>query len=267
MRTSQLMQTTDIETVTRGPIADQDEIVGYARDKVIEAARYSRDPILHARITLCQAGDPAVARPAHAKAGLEVDGHFLRAHVAAATMREAVDALYDRLRHRLDRLAEHWQARRGGTPVPAPHEWRHASEPAHRPGYYPRPVEQREIVRHKTYELHRITPDDAVYDMEALDYDVHLFTDETTGQDAVVYRAGPTGYRLARLEPTRTPEPPGQLPLTASQHPAPRLTDREAVDRINLTGQPFLFFADAHTGRGRLLYHRYDGHYGLITPA
>ncbi|WP_157536105.1 hypothetical protein [Kitasatospora mediocidica] len=25
--------------------------------------------------------------------------------------------------------------------------------------------------------------------------------------------------------------------------------------------------ADAATGRGNVLYHRYDGHYGLITPA
>jgi hypothetical protein len=182
-------------------------------------------------------------------------------------MREAVDALHDRLRHRVDRLAEHWQARRGSTPVPAPHEWRHGSEPAHRPGFYPRPPEQREIVRHKTYELHRISPDDAVYDMERLDYDFHLFSDKTTGQDAVVYRAGPTGYRLARLHPTGPPEAPGEVPLTVSPHPAPRLSDREAVERINLTGQPFLFFADAHTGRGRVLYHRYDGHYGLITPA
>jgi hypothetical protein len=31
-------------------------------------------------------------------------------------------------------------------------------------------------------------------------------------------------------------------------------------------GQPFTFFVDAGTGRGRLIYHRYDGHYGLITP-
>jgi hypothetical protein len=27
-----------------------------------------------------------------------------------------------------------------------------------------------------------------------------------------------------------------------------------------------VFFADETTGRGNVLYHRYDGHYGLITP-
>jgi hypothetical protein len=33
----------------------------------------------------------------------------------ATTMREAVDQLQDRLRHRLSRMALHWEARRGRT--------------------------------------------------------------------------------------------------------------------------------------------------------
>ncbi len=28
-----------------------------------------------------------------------------------------------------------------------------------------------------------------------------------------------------------------------------------------------MLFADDTTRRGNVLYHRYDGHYGLITPA
>ncbi|MEU8511076.1 sigma 54 modulation/S30EA ribosomal C-terminal domain-containing protein [Kitasatospora sp. NPDC048722] len=36
-------------------------------------------------------------------------------------------------------------------------------------------------------------------------------------------------------------------------------TMQEAVDL-------FVFFTDAATGRGNVLYHRYDGHYGLVTP-
>lgn len=31
--------------------------------------------------------------------------------------------------------------------------------------------------------------------------------------------------------------------------------------------QPFVFYLDRERRRGALLYHRYDGHYGLITPA
>ncbi len=41
--------------------------------------------------------------------------------------------------------------------------------------------------------------------MDAMDYDVHIFTDTTTGEEAVVYRAGPAGLRLARQHRERLP--------------------------------------------------------------
>jgi sigma 54 modulation/S30EA-like ribosomal protein len=250
-----LMASADIETVTCGQLPP--DIVGYARERLVELARDSREPVRHARITLRRTADPDVSHPALAKASLDVDGRTLRAQVVAVTPREAVDQLYDRLRHRLYRLALHQ----------APHEWRYPGEPTHRPDRSPRPPGQREIVRHKTYPLHRLDPDEAVAELERLDYDVHLFRDGRTGQDAVVYRAAPTGYRLARLVPVADAEPPTGVPLTVSPTPAPHLTDREALQRITRAGQPFLFFADAYTGRGRLLYQRDDGHYGLVTPA
>ena len=33
-----------------------------------------------------------------------------------------------------------------------------------------------------------------------------------------------------------------------------------------MSGYPFVFFVDEDSGRGRLLYVRYDGHDGLISP-
>jgi hypothetical protein len=56
------------------------------------------------------------------------------------------------------------------------------------------------------------------------------------------------------------------VPITLSPHPAQRLTVAEARQRLESTAAPFVFFEHAETGRGNLLYHRYDGHYGLITP-
>ena len=35
---------------------------------------------------------------------------------------------------------------------------------------------------------------------------------------------------------------------------------------MNAVGHRFLFFENAATGRGSVLYRRYDGHYGLIEP-
>jgi Sigma 54 modulation/S30EA ribosomal protein C terminus len=96
--------------------------------------------------------------------------------------------------------------------------------------------------------------------VNALDYDFHLFTEEGIGQDSVLYRAGPTGYRPELVFA-------GQVRVMMSEQPAPLLSTGEAVERLNLTGLPFVFYLDADHVRGRVLYRRYDGHYGLITPA
>ncbi|MGW3045886.1 sigma 54 modulation/S30EA ribosomal C-terminal domain-containing protein [Kitasatospora sp. NPDC001159] len=54
--------------------------------------------------------------------------------------------------------------------------------------------------------------------------------------------------------------------MTVSPTPAPRIDPTVARRRIDAFDQPFVFYADESTGRGKVLYHRYDGHYGLITP-
>jgi len=127
------------------------------------------------------------------------------------------------------------------------------------------------INRRKEYELLRGAPMQAVMVMDAMDYDVHLFTDAETGEDAVVYRAGPSGLRLARQ---RRMCPPGSslstssqvVPLIVNPHATPNLNEAAAVEQVRDNGAPFLFFTDAATGRGRLLYRRYDGDFGLIAP-
>jgi hypothetical protein len=102
--------------------------------------------------------------------------------------------------------------------------------------------------------------------MRQLDYDFHLFTDSATGQDSVLYRVA-GGHRLALVDPQAHRFGPIAVPLTVSATPAPRLTPHQAIGRLEAMGWPFAFFADVMTGRGCLVYHRYDGHYGLITPA
>jgi hypothetical protein len=54
--------------------------------------------------------------------------------------------------------------------------------------------------------------------------------------------------------------------VTASERPAPRLAPAAAVGRLEALGQPFVFFVNRETGRGSLVYHRYDGHYRLVAP-
>ena len=259
------MSTLYVVVETRGRVPA--DAVGYARSRIATLTRHAHEPILHARAKLTQAGDPAVPRRAIAQANLDLNGRLVRAHVAAPTMREAIDLLHDRLVRQLEQLAQHWEARRGGQPTAGEHEWRHGEEPAHRPDYYPRPPDARKVIRHKAFTLAVETPDEAAVDMDTMDYDFHLFTDADTGLDTVIYRAGPTGYRMACTAAIPEPEQPTAVPLTVSSAPAPCLAVSEAIERLELTGQPFVFFVDADTERGNIVYHRYDGHYGLITPA
>jgi len=256
----------DVLVDVRGKVSA--EAVEYARSRIRAVAARVGEPVLQVRAKLTMTAGPGVARPAIAQAGLDVNGRVVRAHVAAETMREAVDFLHDRLRLRLARTARNWEARRGGLPSSGEHEWRHAGrQPVHRPDYYARPPGEREIVRHKSFALAVETADEAAYEMDVMDYDFHLFTDAATGLDSVIYRGGLTGYRLSRVADRTGTAGPSAVELTISRHVAPRLTVAGAVQRLELTGWQFVFFRDAASGRGCVLYHRYDGHYGLITPA
>jgi len=251
-----------VQTVVQGRVPAW--VVEYARDKTAALAGRVREPILFMQVKLIQGRDHAVPRPAVVQAVVDLDGRPIRAHAVAATMREAVDRLIGRLQRRLADANEHWEARRGG--MPGPGRWRHISESTHRPEHFPRPVEEREIVRHKSFASPRESPDEAAFEMDSLGYDFHLFTDSSTGVDSVIYRAGPTGLRVAHA--TSRPEPgPSATPLSISRVPAPALRPGQAAERLEALGLPFVFFVDPAAGRANILYHRYDGHYGLITPA
>ena len=251
---------------TKGVVAASD--VAYARTRVEAARRYARDPILFARARLTELADPAVARPAVAQVNLDLNGRFVRVQVARPTMREAIDEAHDRLRDRLQRAAGDWEAIRGSRPAHEPHEWRHTSQPTDRPPYFPRPAEQRQIIRHKTFSLARSTVDEAAWTMSQLDYNFHLFTEAGSGIDSVLYRTEDgSHFRLAMLDPAPERVDLGTTPASISQQRATRLRIDAAVDRLNASGWPFIFFRDNATGSGCVLYHRYDGHYGLITPA
>lgn len=237
----------DVEVTTHGRLPGADE---YARAKIAALPRLAHRPVLSARVTLTRHGDLAVARPVVAQANLDVTGRVIRAHAEAGTAREAIDLLDARLRRQLAHIGKHWET------------WH---ETRNKPRGRENEVKP-EIVAHKSFSAHRCTVDEAERELGLLDYDFHLFTESGSGQDAVLYRAEPAGFRLALLAP------PGELaahelPVTTSDQPAPLLTAVEATERLDLLGLPFLFYLDADRGRGAVVYHRTDGDHGLITPA
>ncbi|RMI33532.1 HPF/RaiA family ribosome-associated protein [Nocardia stercoris] len=235
----------------------------YAQEKIGRVLRHVSVPVLAVQVRLTRHRDPV--EPIIAQANVDMNGRAVRVQVAASSTREAVDLLEARLRARLDHLARHHEAVRCARPDCGPATWQHGRAARTPLPYFPRPVEQREVVRHKSFALTGETCDEAAFDMELMDHDFHLFTEHGSGIDSVLYRADGE-FLLAQLEPRSDTVTRGALPVTVSPLPAPTLTVDGAIERLELTGVPFVFFRDPNLRRGCVLYHRYDGHYGLITP-
>lgn len=240
------------------------EVLPHAEDVVRRVARMAPAPILFARVSISHDEDPAVRRRVVAKASLDVNGRAVRAHIAAEHFDEALDLLQARLRRRLEILGEHRLARRRGTGVSGEAEWRHGDFPTHRPPHHPRPQASREVVSRKSYVLPLQSLEEAALDLELLDHDWVLFTWRETGQDVVLAYAE-DGYRLW-VPANRQPAAVAPVPWVQIDHGVPTLALREALQTLDLSGAPFVFFVDVDTGRGAVAYLRYDGHYGVVVP-
>lgn len=234
-----------------------DDAREYVQRRITSVVRRVAGDVDAVRVRLTRFRQSSAARPALVQVNLTVDGRLVRAQAAAAFFREAAVLLRTRVRDQVTRLA------RPGLPRPWPEAYRrHTQRPS-----VAVPSAQRTIVRDKRYPLSCCRPDEAALTMDVMDYDFHLFVDADTGQDSLAYRIGPTGYRLARLRSLRPQAPPVSMPWTINVHDVPQLTPAQAVERLDATELPFRFFQDTATGRGSVVYHRYDGHYGLLTAA
>lgn len=233
----------------------------YARDKITTALRVAHGPVLAAHVVLDWRHNPAAENNAIAEASTNVDGLMVRAKTAAPTMPEAVDDLEYRLRRQLAQLQDRNRTQHRRTTIPATHEWRHGDLPRRRVPYFPRSTESREVVRRKSFASTPMTLDAAAYDMDLLDHDFFLYRDADTGAPALVHHLAAGGYG------TQGPEPDGATASVTQAPPPPSLTEGQARTRLEANNEPFVFYLDADTGAGCVLYHRYDGHYGLIQLA
>ncbi len=231
--------------------------------KLRRLSRKAPRPVRMLRAMLTRQGDPALERPNVAKASIDVDGRIVRAHVAAAEMGQAIEAVEERLSRRLDELADRFEGERREPGHRPAGEWRHGDLPTHRPHVFPRPIEERRIIRRKSYAMVPVSVEEAIWEMRMLDHDFHLFTNALTGEENVLYWDDDV-LRLRQIAPT------GEAfvdPVLIDATPAPTLDTPGAVGMFDEADGPFLFFVDAQTGRGTVLYRRYDGHYGLLLPA
>jgi hypothetical protein len=232
----------------------------YALAKLQNVQRVCPGPVLFARLELRQERDPARPRPSIAKAELDCNGRLVRAHVAASTPREAADLLDLRLRQSVERIAHHDRdarlRHRDGE------SWHHGDAPTRRPAYFPRAPEDCEVVVRKSFALEAQSVDEAIADLEMLDHDFFLFRDVTNEVDCVVRRAA-DGYELHCAG--TAPDEPIAAPVRHNPEPVPNLALEDAEELLDASDASYVFFVDAEAGRGRVLYRRYDGHYGLIV--
>lgn len=252
-------------------VSSHGRVPGWARaeveEKLAKLARFAPRPVLFGRARLTHEEDPALERPEWITASMDVSGRIVRAHVAASSMADAIDLLEQRLRGLLGELSERDDAgrQRPGVPQPGgpqPGVWRHGDLSVPRPGYFPRPPEERELIRRKTFALAPMSVEEAAWEMKLLDHAFYLFTNAATDEDNLVYVAEDGVLHL--VQPTPTDEASAG-PALVDPAPAPRLTAAQATEALDVSGEPFLFFVDTDRGRGAVAYRRYDGHYGLIS--
>lgn len=263
-----VVSTTTIETSSEGPVPPG--AIERAVEHVRGAAARCREPVHHIEVRVGVGQNPAMHRPARAEATVSVNGTPVRAHVGAATVAEAVDDLVDRLRRRLDEHEDrlHRISERYRTGDSRPGAWHHGDRPAPGPSWVELPVEEREVRRRKTFAMEPMSLDEAAFDLVQLDHDFYLFVDLASGADAVISHGDDGALMVQRATGTGpTDDGPGVVRVTTIEALPPVLAEVEAREHLEATGAPWLFFVSARSGRGQVLYRRYDGHYGLVGPA
>lgn len=251
--------------VEKGPVPDN--VRAESEAMVARLARKAPRPILFARVKVTVDPERHPDEEAIVQATMDISGSIIRAQVAAPTPRDALNVLHDRLDRRQRRVSERRQTATKRPPQTLEGEWRSGDLASSRPGYFPRPVEERQVVRRKTFAPgERISVDEALFDLEVLDHRFFLFTDAADNEVSMLYEDDGR-VTLRKVSGEMPPEEDFSLGVVANPTPAPELEVDEAKQVLDTTNADFIFFRDAETGDGSVMYRRYDGHYGLVVPA
>jgi hypothetical protein len=206
-----------------------------------------------ARLTVRQ-DSPHSPRPWHATARVMYERRLLAAHASGHSEDEAAELATERLRRQVHRVRDSEVALRN-------EPWREHDRP--RPS--PKPPRQRRIIRRRTYPPIPLSTVEAVRELLDLDVEFVLFRHARTDEDVVVHRLAsdeigllfPQGSALADEDDIVVPEP--------SRYSEP-LPFEEARTEMDVLNHRFLYFIDAADGRGKVIYLRHDGDYGLVEP-
>jgi ribosome-associated translation inhibitor RaiA len=252
--------------------APEIEVVGDVRPKEIEAARqkvealrrYIGDRDMDGRVVLRRQGSQQP--PYAASASVRFEGRTIAAQASGPSAEAATEAVVDRLVRRMRGVVDADVALRNEPRVIESALADLRDDRPEPPQRARKPPEEREIVHRRTYAYRPVPTLTAVADLLDLDLLFLLFVHARTEEDVVVYwrddgRIGllhPRGSKLADENDIVVPEP--------SRYSQP-LTLAVARSEMDMLNHRFLYFTDADDGRGKVLYLRYDGDYGLVEPA
>lgn len=253
----------EVQVTSRGAVAEHARRA--AQEKLAELDRFVQGPLRDARVVLVQEPNPRIPEPAHAEAEVVLQGRPVRARAAAETMEAAVDEVAERLQRNLRRYVERMIEGQRVPAEAATGEWRHGSWSPPRPPGFRRPVDEREVVRRKSFAVASMSLAEAAAALDALDHAFFLFSDADSGADCVLYRHD--DGRLALILPPGAPEPDEPAVAVERCRISEPIDLDTALVAMDDFGHRFLFFIDSASGRGNVVYLRYDGDYGLIETA
>jgi hypothetical protein len=257
------MGMSDVRITAVGDIAPKQ--VEEARERIASLEQYAGKPPVSIRLTL-RRGPGRSKNPYVADASVLFDGRVLAAHTAGPTPAEAAEAAAGRLRRQLRRTVGAEVAQRN---EPAAIQEALADlegDRAHRPEARLKPPDEREIVHRRTYADHPMTTLEAAADLLDLDQDFFLFRHAVTGEDVVIYRRD--DGRIGLLHPPGSAladEGDDIVVAEASRYSSP-LTIAATRSEMDLLNHRFLYFIDPEDGRGKVIYLRHDGDYGIVEP-
>jgi ribosome-associated translation inhibitor RaiA len=240
------------------------------RRRVAALERYTDEPIIGARLTLRQGPGRSrnryVADSSVLFAPRGEPARVLAAHVAGPSPAEATDAAVERLRRQLRRVVGSEVAERNEPDEVQKTVSSLPLEALHRPEAGLKQPEERQIVRRRTYADHPEATLEAAADMLDLDEEFHLFVHVRTSEDVVVHRRDDPRIGLIHPGGSILADETDDVVVAEPNRYSDPLTLANAREEMDIVNHRFLYYIDAEDNRGRVLYLRHDGDYGLVEP-
>lgn len=258
-----------IDVEVHAPASIPPRQVQAACRRIASLDRFTKQPLLGARLTLRR--DGSAQPPYVADVDVRYDGRVLAAHASGHTPAQAADAAADALRRQLRRIVGAEVALRNDPRVLEAAVRTFGPDGDDRPPIRLKPVEEREIVARRAYADEPKPTLTAIADLLQDAEDFHLFVHARTGEDVVVHWLN--DGRLALLFPPGSAlADEGDLVVARPSwfsEPLAFATARQEMDLLNerSVSTRFLYFVDVAERRGKVIYLRLDGDYGLVEPA